>query len=266
MYGVHSESATVKSKNKQKQKAEQLNNLGATCLRPAGRVEHPVMDAVIFDFDGVVVDSEPVHFACFRDVLATVGLDLTLEDYYDKYLGYDDHDCLLIAARDRGAELPERQIAALTAAKTKLVQRAFGESIQPLPGAVALIREIAAAGVPMAICSGALRDEIILAGRTVGVLDCFQAIVAAQDVKHGKPDPEGYLAARELLARAAGKDLCPRRCLVVEDSPAGIDAARSAGMKVLAVATSYKANHLAKADRVVASLAGATFAELQELL
>jgi len=224
------------------------------------------MDAVIFDFDGVVVDSEPVHFAGFRDVLATLGLELTLEDYYDKYLGYDDHDCLLIAGRDRGVELSERQIADLTAAKTAMVQRAFRESIQPLPGSVALIRAIAAAGVPMAICSGALRDEIILASRTVGVLDCFQAIVAAQDVARGKPDPEGYLAARELLARAVGKDLRPRRCIVVEDSPAGVDAARAAGMKVLAVATSYSPNHLAKADRVVASLADVTFAELQELL
>jgi beta-phosphoglucomutase len=224
------------------------------------------MDAVIFDFDGVVVDSEPVHFACFRDVMATVGLDLTLRDYYDRYLGYDDHDCLQIAARDRGLELSQRQIADLTAAKTALVQRAFSESIPPLPGAVALIRAIAAAGVPLAICSGALRDEIILASRTVGVLDCFGAIVAAEDVKRGKPDPEGYLAARDLLARAAGKGLSPRRCIVVEDSPAGIDAARAAGMKVLAVATSYTPDLLAKADRVVASLADITFAQLQELV
>lgn len=224
------------------------------------------MDAVIFDFDGVVVDSEPVHFAGFRDVMATLGLDLTLADYYDKYLGYDDHDCLLIAGRNHGRELSERQIADLTAAKTALVQRAFRESIQPLPGAVALIRAIAGAGVPMAICSGALRDEIILASRTIGVLDCFQTIVAAEDVKSGKPDPEGYLAARDLLARQAGKELNPRRCLVVEDSPAGIDAAKSAGMKVLAVATSYTTDHLIKADRIAASLADVNFAELQELI
>ncbi len=224
------------------------------------------MDAVIFDFDGVVVDSEPVHFAGFRDVLATVGVELTLEDYYAKYLGYDDHDGLLIAARDRGAELSERRIADLTAAKTAMVQRAFRESIQALPGAVALIRAIADAGVPMAICSGALRDEIILASRTVGVLDCFQGIIAAEDVKRGKPDPEGYLAARGLLARSSGKDIRPGRCIVVEDSPAGIEAAKSAGMKVLAVATSYSPSHLAKADRIVASLADVAFAELPELL
>jgi len=224
------------------------------------------MDAVIFDFDGVVVDSEPVHFARFRDVLATIGLELTEADYYDKYLGYDDHDCLLIAAADRGMELSEPQIADLTATKTKLVQQTFAESIEALPGAVALIRAIHAASVPLAICSGALRDEIILASQTVGVLECFQVIVDAKDVPRGKPDPEGYLAARAKLAQAAGKDLRPHRCVVVEDSPAGIEAGKNAGMKVFAVATSYDAAHLTAADRVVNSLADATIADLEELV
>jgi len=199
-------------------------------------------------------------------VLATVGLELTEADYYDKYLGYDDHDCLLIAARDRGVELSEPQIAALTAAKTELVQQTFRESVEPLPGSVKLIRAIHAARVPLAICSGALRDEIILASRTVGVLDCFQAIVAAKDVARGKPDPEGYLAARAKLAQAVGKDLRPRRCIVVEDSPAGIEAGKAASMKVLAVVTSYRPGHLADADRVVNSLADVTFAELEQLV
>ncbi len=224
------------------------------------------MDAVIFDFDGVVVDSEPVHFARFRDVLATVGLELTEADYYDKYLGYDDHDCLLIAAGDRGVELAEPQIAELTAAKTELVQQTFRESIEALPGAVAIIRAISAASVPLAICSGALRDEIVLASRTIGVLDCFQVIVAAKDVSRGKPDSEGYLVARDKLAHAAGKDLRSQRCVVIEDSPAGIEAGKAAGMKVLAVATSYAAAHLADADCVVNSLADVTVAELERLV
>lgn len=223
------------------------------------------MDAVIFDFDGVVVDSEPVHFARFRDVLASVGLELTEADYYDKYLGYDDHDCLLIAAADRGMELSEPQIADLTAAKTKLVQQTFAESIEALPGAVALIRDIHAASVPLGICSGALRDEIILASRTIGVLECFQVIVDAKDVARGKPDPEGYLAARAKLAEDAGKDLRPQRCIVVEDSPAGIGAGKAAGMKVLAVATSYSPSALTAADRVVKSLADVTVEDLEQL-
>lgn len=224
------------------------------------------MDAVIFDFDGVVVDSEPVHFARFRDVLATVGLELTQADYYDKYLGYDDHDCLLIAAGDRGVELSESQIAHLTATKTKLVQQTFRESIEALPGVVELIRAIHAASVPLAICSGALRDEIILASRTVGVLECFQAIVAAEDVTRGKPDPQGYLSARAKLAQVVGKDLRPQCCIVVEDSPVGIEAGKAASMKVLAIATSYGPGQLADADRTVNSLADVTFAELEELV
>ncbi len=224
------------------------------------------MDAVIFDFDGVVVDSEPVHFAGFRDVLAAIGLELTEQAYYEKYLGYDDHDCLLIAAGDMGVELSETQVAELSAIKTELIQQTFRQSIEALPGAIALIRAIHDASVPLAICSGALRDEIVLASQTIGVLDCFGAIVAAEDVDRGKPDPEGYLAAREELAQAVGKDLRPQRCLVVEDSPAGIEAGKAAGMKVLGVATSYDAHHLAAADRAVNSLADVTLAELEELV
>ena len=224
------------------------------------------MDAVIFDFDGVVVDSEPAHFAGFREVFDSIGLALGRDDYYDKYLGYDDHDCLLVAARDRGVQLSERQIAELTAAKTALVQRMFRESIEPLPGAVELIRSLAGADVPLAICSGALREEIVLASRTVGVLDCFRAIVAAEDVSRGKPDPEGYLAARRLLAEVTGRDIRPKRCVVIEDSPAGIAAGRGAGMHALAVATSYDADQLTDADRVSESLADIVVADLRDII
>jgi beta-phosphoglucomutase len=224
------------------------------------------VDALILDFDGVVVDSEPVHLACYQRVLETLGLRLTRQDYYAKYLGYDDHDCLLIAARDAGLVLGEQEIARLTAAKSALVQRAFAESVRPMPGAVELIRSAAASGVPLAICSGALRHEIELALRTVGVLDCFRAMVAAEDVARGKPDPEGYLTARRQLDAVTGRRLAPDRCIVVEDAPAGIRAAKAAGMKVLAVTTSYGAEQLAEADRIVESLAAVTPCRLDEML
>jgi beta-phosphoglucomutase len=224
------------------------------------------MDALIFDFDGVVVDSEPVHLMCFRRVLETVGVELSDSDYYERYLGYDDRDCLKIAARDAGVDLDEERIARLTAEKTALVQRAFAESLQPLPGAVELIRAAAAADVALGVCSGALREEIVLASRTLGVLDCFRAIVPAEDVARGKPDPEGYLKVRERLAAVTGREMLPARCVAVEDSPAGIDAARAAGMKVLAVTNSYSAARLEEADRVVDSLANVTLRSLEELL
>jgi len=234
-------------------------------------IEHGHMDALIFDFDGVVVDSEPIHMEGFRRVLRGIGVELTEEDYYGLYLGYDDHDCLEAVGRNTGVELTEQRIAELTAEKTRWVKQAIAETIQPLPGAVELIRSAAAAGVPLAICSGALREEIELACRAVGIDGCIDTIVAAEDVARGKPDPEGYHLARgrlEALRRAAdpAAGVAAERCAVVEDSPAGIEAGKAAGMAVLAVTNSYPADQLGAADRIVASLAEVGLASLEELL
>ena len=224
------------------------------------------MDALICDFDGVVVDSEPIHLACFREVLASVGIELTTEAYYADYLGYDDHDCFEAVGRDHDRPFTENEIADMTAAKTALCQRVFSESVEALPGAVELIAAVVAAGIPVGVCSGALRDEIELAARTVGVLEHFRILVAARDVQKGKPDPEGYRLAREKLAEAVGRPLRAERCVVIEDSPAGIDAARGADMRVLAVTNSYPADALADANRIVDSLANVTVDALKELV
>ena len=224
------------------------------------------MDALIFDFDGVVVDSEPIHLVCFQKVLAGMGIEFTREDYYGKYLGCDDHDCFTKAVRDKGTELSEQQVAGMIAEKTRLVKRAFGESIRPLPGAVELIRAAADAGVPTAVCSGALKEEIQLAAATIGVLENFVTIVSAEDVTRGKPHPEGYRMALERLAAAMGRDMAAARTVVAEDAPAGIEAAHAAGMKVLAVTSSYAAESLTAADRTVDSLAGVTIQSLDSLL
>jgi beta-phosphoglucomutase len=223
------------------------------------------LDALIFDFDGVVVDSEPIHLECFRKVLESVGLRLSGEEYYAKYLGYDDHDCFAAVAVDKGAVISESQIARMTAAKTVLVRRAFAREILPLPGAVELIRSAEEAGVPLAVCSGALREEIELASRTIGVLGQFRLIVSAEDVSRGKPDPQGYRLCLERLSASCRKPLAPSRCLVVEDSPAGIEAARGAGMKVLAVTNSYPRDQLGQADRIVTSLAEVMIDQLESL-
>ena len=224
------------------------------------------MDALIFDFDGVVIDSEPIHLACFQRVMAEAGIVLSREDYYSKYLGYDDRDCFLAIARVHGITLAPSRLAAMIAAKTKLVQRELSRSVQPLPGAVELIRSARAAGVPVAVCSGALRKEIELASAALGVLECFTVIVSAEDVSAGKPDPQGFHLAVERLSTARGSAVAPACCVVVEDSPAGIQAAQAAGMKVLAVANSYPPAQLQAAQRVVGSLAEVTVASLEGLL
>jgi len=224
------------------------------------------MDALILDFDGVVIDSEPIHLACFQKVLAEAGIALSSEDYYTKYLGYDDRDCFLAAARDNGVRLDRRRVDRMIAAKTALVQRHFSQSVQSLEGAVELIRAVAAAGVPVAVCSGALRKEIELASAAVGVLDCFAVIVSAEDVAAGKPDPQGYRLAVEKLRSRCGRQIRPERCVAVEDAPAGIAAAQAAGMKVLAVTNSYHADHLRAAQAVVETLKTVSVETLEGLL
>ena len=223
------------------------------------------MDAVIFDFDGVIVDSEPVHWAGFARVLRARGIALSWDDYRERYLGYDDHDCFLAVCADHGRPLDEAGVAALTAAKTAAVREVLAASVEALPGAVALIGALRAAGVPLAICSGALRPEIEIAALRVGVLDRFAVVVAAEDVMAGKPDPSGYALALERLRAATARPLGAVRSLAIEDSPAGIEAARRAGLRVLAVTTSYPASALTAADAVVTSLADVTVQQLAAL-
>jgi beta-phosphoglucomutase len=214
-----------------------------------------MLDALIFDFDGVVVDSEPVHLRCFRAVLAKRGIDLATQDYYSKYLGFDDHDCFAAVMAANARQADENEIHVMIAEKTALVQEAFARDIKPLPGAVELMAQARGGGVAVAVCSGALRDEIRLAGRTVGAMQHVQVLVAAQDVRRGKPDPEGYLLALRLLGQKTGKAVRADHCWVLEDSPAGIAAAHAAGCRVLAITNSYPRAELKEADRVVASLA-----------
>jgi beta-phosphoglucomutase len=223
------------------------------------------VDALIFDFDGVVVDSEPIHLAAFQRILPAVGVEMTREAYFAKYLGYDDRDAIAACARDQGVELAAHRITQLIEAKTAVVKRLFGEGLEPLPGAVELIRAATEAGTPVAVCSGALREEIELASRAVGVWECFSVVVAAEDVARGKPDPSGYALTLERLSEALGRPVEPGRCVVVEDSPAGIAAAKAVGLKVLAVTNSYPASDLAAADRVVDSLAGVELGQVEAL-
>ena len=224
------------------------------------------MDALIFDFDGVMVDSEPLHLLYFQQVLATVGIDLSSRDYYDRYVGFDDRDSFTRIMRDHGQSPTGAQLRELIARKSALILKAFAESIKPMPGALDLVRAAEVAAIPTAICSGGLRKEIELAAGAIGALPYFMAIVSAEDVEHGKPDPEGYCLALARLTQLSGRILMAPKTLVIEDAPGGIAAAKAAGMKVLAVTTSHHAEALTAADRVVNSLADVTIGVLEELV
>lgn len=213
--------------------------------------------AVIFDFDGVIVDSEPLHFRLFQQLLGEEGVPLTREDYDAIYLGMDDRECFTEALTRHGRTAALGKVPEMIARKSTMLMAEVAEKPPVLPGAVDLVRGLAKV-VPLAICSGALRREIEAMLDRAAILSCFVGIVSAEDVSHGKPNPEGFTKALALLNRARGPRpaIAPGACLVIEDSLAGIGGAKAAGMRCVAVGSSYPRAALeqAGADSVVATL------------
>lgn len=224
------------------------------------------MDALIFDFDGVLVDSEGVHLAGFQQVLEPKGFELTPGQYYRRYLGFSDRDALRAIYADQGREISQRQLTQLIDDKARIVREMFADGLAEAAGAADLVGQGLDAGVPMGICSGALREEVQQGIELMSLTGSFMTIVAAEDVREGKPSPEGYILALDHLRSITGRHLRPEASVVIEDAPAGIEAARAAGMRVLAVATSYDASELAEADRVAPSLAGIGLGDLEALV
>lgn len=215
--------------------------------------------AVLFDFDGVIVDSEPVHFRLFQRLLGEEGVRLTREDYDAMYLGMDDRECFTEALTRHGKTAALSQVPAMIERKSALLMAEMAEQPPVLPGAVEVVRALAK-HVPVAICSGALRREIDAIIRRAEIVSCFVGIISAEDVTRGKPDPEGYTKALALINRVARATppIAPTSCLVIEDAVAGIQAAKNARMRCLAVGNSYPVASLreAGADGVVATLDG----------
>jgi beta-phosphoglucomutase-like phosphatase (HAD superfamily) len=217
------------------------------------------MRAVVLDFDGVIADTERLHFAAFRDVFGARGWVLEEAAYFHRYLGCDDYGLVRDFTRDHGIEVSDEDVDTLVSAKGARFGRHLSSADILFAGAKASI-EALAARFPLGIASGALHHEIAAILRQAGVLDCFRVIVAADDVTATKPAPEPYLAA------AAGLGISPSFCVAVEDSVPGLEAARAAGMRTIAVTTTSPARALSGADRIVAGLHEVSPALVAELV
>jgi len=223
------------------------------------------LQAIVFDFDGVIADSEPLHLKAYQQALAEDGLLLDRDEYFAHYLGYDDVGMLQALARDRGLAWTDRHITALVARKgTKLQALLEGDEVL-FPGAAAFVRT-AAAEVPIAIASGAMRHEIVQIVRAAGLGDLFTTIVASGDTPESKPSPAPYLLAFEQLQQASGRPLDRRRCVAIEDSVWGLESARGAGLRCVGVTTSYPAAELTGAELVVGGLTALTLSMLEQLV
>jgi beta-phosphoglucomutase len=212
-----------------------------------------MLRAIVFDFDGVLANSEPLHFQGFRDVLAEEGVALTREDYYARYLGYDDAGVFRAIAGERGAAWTAARIGDLVARKAVRLEVLERDASILFPGAAAAVRR-AATAVPVAIASGALGAEIRRVLDREQLTGCFTAIVAAEDTPFSKPAPDPYLRALTLLAAALGGRVAARDCVAVEDSRWGLESARAAGLRTVGITHTYGASTLAAADLVIDSL------------
>ena len=218
--------------------------------------------AVIFDFNGVLLDDERLHFELFQEVLAQEGVAITGDDYHGRYLGLDDRGCFEAALTDGGRPAGSDRVDELIARKARRYTEVASRGLRFFPGAADCLAALADRW-PLAINSGALRPEIEFALELIGRRDRVSVIVSAEETTHCKPHPEGYTRALEGLKARGGAelaDLTAASCLVIEDSLAGVDSAKRAGMWAVGVPNTYTPDELrsAGADDVVADLTGFT--------
>jgi beta-phosphoglucomutase len=214
-------------------------------------------DAILFDFDGVLADTEKLHGEAFRRILASAGQPFTDEEYFRRYIHFDDIHVFRTVSADRRLGWDESRTRDLCERKVALFKELMGAPDILFTGAADLVRTLAAR-VPLAICSMGRRDEIEPVLERGGIRSCFGALVTSEDVRRPKPDPEPYLLCLERLNAARGTRLTPGTCLVIEDSCGGTRAGKAAGMSVVAVTHSLPEPELraAGADRVFDDLAG----------
>jgi len=213
-----------------------------------------VLKAIVFDFDGVIANSEPLHFQAFRDVLAGEGITLTEADYYARLLGFDDVGVFTAVGDEHRAGWTAarvRELATRKAAQLEAIEQ--GASVL-FPGAADAIKR-AAAAVPLAIASGAIGAEIRRVLHRERLMEYFTVIVAAEDTPSSKPAPDPYLHAVARLAHIDGRDgVAAGECVAIEDSRWGLESARAAGLKTVGVAQTYPAAELSAADLVIPTL------------
>jgi len=223
------------------------------------------ISAVLFDFNGVIIDDEPVHDEAWRDVLTPLGVTYTDEEYYGPLLGVPDAEFLRLLLELRGVAISSDGQRDLLAAKSAIYDKLVLQRPVDLPGLPEFVRELAR-HVPVGVVSGALRSEIELHLERLAIADCVQATLAAGEYPRPKPDPAPYLLGLAKLNEAVGAKLAAGSIVVVEDSTNGVNSALAAGMKVLGVVARIGRERLPGCFAHVPDFAGLDFAQLSSLV
>ncbi len=211
-----------------------------------------MIKAVIFDFDGVIADTEHLHFEAFRNVLNLQKHDLAENEYYSQYLAYDDKTFFSKYYENNNLELDKELLTRLLKYKSEEFDSLIKDNIRIYPGVVDFIEQLSGK-YELAIGSGALKKEIVRILEVINVAHIFKIIIAADEISNCKPNPEVYNTVLARLNNTKDNKISADECVVIEDSIYGIQAAKSAGMKCIAVTNSYPAEKLKEADLVVGS-------------
>ena len=224
-----------------------------------------MLRAVIFDFDGVITDSEVLHFRTFNEILGQYDFGITMSDYYKNYLGLSDFDLFGLLINEGLIKADASEINNMVMRKNELFEemaKTEGKIIEGVRDFLGLLKDN---NIPLAICSGALLVEIEMILEDAGLRSRFETVVSAEQVRKGKPDTDGFLLALKRLNKTRKDAIAPEQCIVIEDSHWGLEAAKSAGMHTLAVTNSYDAEQLSVAEKTIDHLGKLKMNDLQEL-
>ncbi len=211
--------------------------------------------AVLWDMDGVIVDTAPYHFAAWQHVFGKRGVNFTLAEF--KRLFGRRNETIIPGVLNESVSAAE--IAAITKEKETIFRRLGRNKIKPFPGAVDLIKHLAQRRVKMALVSSTPARNIEVVLCSLGIAGFFQTVISGEDVTKGKPDPEGFLLAAERLG------VRPDNCVVIEDSTAGVSAAKRAGMSCVAITNTRPRSKLTRANMIIDSLKTIDVDDLKKL-
>jgi beta-phosphoglucomutase len=223
--------------------------------------------ALIFDMDGVICDSEPLHMKAFQHILKEDGIALTDNEYYAEYLAYDDRGCFKKIFAQHNRPMDDEKLKRLVQRKRQVFEGMMKEHLVIYPGIEPFVKKTSER-YPIGLASGASRLEVEFVLKKAKIRGMFAAIVSADDVKTGKPDPESFITALKILNERrlhGSSEINAGECLVIEDSVHGVEAARAAGMKCAAITTSYPPDQLKNAHHIIDSLVGLELETLEKI-
>jgi beta-phosphoglucomutase len=227
-----------------------------------------MLRAVIFDFDGVVVDTEHLHLGAFNEMLAPYGINVSDEAYYEEYVIYNDADFFSVVSERYNLGLSQADITELIEKKFELFKILIEQGPEFIDGAQEFINLLKKNEVIVSICSGSLLADIDLILKDTALQDAFEVIVGADSsgVTKGKPDPVSFEVTLKRLNENRSQAIAPDECVVVEDSYGGLVAAEGAGMHRVAVTNTFSAQKLSEyAEMVVNNLRQIDIEDLKRL-